>query len=498
MGVVIRQSILTSVLSYIGVAVGYVNLLYLYPKFLEPEQIGLLRTLQDAALLFTPFAVFGLGQSIIRFFPHFSSDKNLSSKFITLILTLGLFCYGLFLIVFLIFQNFFISFFKTNAASIIDYTQLILWLTFLLLFITLLEQYSRSLLNIAFPTFLREVGIRLLQGALVIVYFSGWITFQQFMVISVIIYLIALIVLALSLMRQGQLQLSLNFLEIPQVKLKEIFSFSLLSFIGTSAMILIGKMDSVMVSGMLGLDFNAVYTTAFYMATVIEVPKRAITTTASPLIARAFEKNDLVDIDRIYKKTSINQTIVGSLLLIGIWANLDNIFTIMPKGEYYQAGAVVVVIVGCGKLLDMVFGPSSEIIGLSKHYWFNLVVICILAGIVITVNAVLIPIMGLKGAAVGTVIALAVYNICKFIFVFVKLKLQPFTLATLKAMIISGLTVMVALLLPRFDQVFVDIVIRSAIITLVFSVLIIWAKCSEEINRMARAAVIAMEKWIKS
>lgn len=68
MGVVIRQSIFSSIISYVGVAIGYINLLYLYPRFLELEQIGLLRTIQDTALLMAPFAQVGLAHSILRFY----------------------------------------------------------------------------------------------------------------------------------------------------------------------------------------------------------------------------------------------------------------------------------------------------------------------------------------------------------------------------------------------------------------------------------------------
>ncbi|MFZ6014279.1 MAG: polysaccharide biosynthesis protein, partial [Bacteroidota bacterium] len=187
MGIVIRQSILTSIISYIGVAVGYVNLLYLYPKFLDAEQVGLTRTIQDAAMLLAPFATFGLGQSIIRFFPHFGNHERQAGSFISLILVLGTLTYGFFLLVFLVFQDYIMSFFNENARDILLYIGLILWLTFFLVILTLLEQYSRSLLNVAFPGFLREVGIRLLQAVLVSLYFLKFISFHQFLIWSVLI-----------------------------------------------------------------------------------------------------------------------------------------------------------------------------------------------------------------------------------------------------------------------------------------------------------------------
>jgi O-antigen/teichoic acid export membrane protein len=484
MSVVVRQSILTSLISYIGVAVGYVNLLYLYPKFLEPEQIGLMRTIQDAAMLLAPFAQFGLAQSIVRFYPHFSSERTRANTFISLILTLGVCSYGLFLIVFLSLQDNLMGFFDKNAHDILGYTNLILWLTFLLLVFALLEQYSKSLIKIAMPSFLREVGTRILQAILVSIYFLKIITFHQFLLCSILVYVIILVVLAIYLLYQANLRLNFNFQTIPKLKIREILTFSSLSFVGTSAMILIAKMDSIMVTGMIGLASNAVYTTAFYMATVIEVPKRAITNIASPLIANAFERNDILHVSTIYRKTSINQLIIGSLLLIGIWANLHNMFKLMPKGEYYQAGMYVVAIVGVGKLIDMAFGPSSEVIGLSKHYWFNLVVITLLAGLIVITNYLFIPLYGIEGAAYGSVIALVFYNLAKYIFIYVKFRIQPFTSATVKVLLIGAVVALINVFLPLFENVIVDILFRSSIITVVFGTLILLSKSSEDANRL--------------
>ena len=115
MGIVIRQSFWTSVISYIGVALGYVNLLYLYPRFLDPDQIGLLRTVQDAAILFAAFAQAGLSQTIVRYFPHYGKDRDEGQKFINLIFVLSLGAFILFSILFFLLKSNIIDFFGDNA-----------------------------------------------------------------------------------------------------------------------------------------------------------------------------------------------------------------------------------------------------------------------------------------------------------------------------------------------------------------------------------------------
>jgi O-antigen/teichoic acid export membrane protein len=248
------------------------------------------------------------------------------------------------------------------------------------------------------------------------------------------------------------------------------------------------------VSAMLGLAANAIYTTAFYVATVIEIPKRALSQITMPLISKAFEQNQIKEVANLYRKTSINQLIIGSLLLIGVWINLDNIFDLMPKGENYVLGKWVVIIVGAGKLMDMLFGPSSEIIVLSKYYRFNIVLIIILAAIVIFSNNILIPRYGIEGAAWGSAFALVTFNVIKFIFIYTKFGIQPFEWATLKVLMIGVITLLINTVVFKIDNTLIDIAFRSIIITVLFSSLILWTRASADANGIFRNLISRIRK----
>ncbi len=489
MGIVVRQSIYSSIISYAGVVIGYVNLLYLYPKYLLPEQVGLFRTIQDAAILFSPFAQFGLTQSIFRFYPQLVKDKKSSHTFISLMGLMALTGFAVFFLIFKAFETPLLAYFQDNAKEIIQYTSLILWLTLVLVMIAVLEAFSRSLLKTVVPNLLREVMARLFLSILVLLYFSEIISFNQFIIGSVLGYLLWLLILLFYLWQQGEVSLQTDFTSLDKTKFPELFKYSLLSFAGMAGMILIGKIDSMMVSAMLGFSMNAIYTTAFYMATVIEIPKRALSQIAMPLISRAFERNDLKEVASLYSKTSINQFIIGSLLLIGVWINLDNLFTLMPNGVFYGAGKWVVIIVGAGKLVDMLFGPSSEIIVLSKYYKFNIVLILILATLIIVSNNYLIPRYGIEGAAWGAAFALVSFNVTKYIFIYLKFKIQPFTSATAKVLAIALTTLLINLILFKIENTFIDIILRSGLITLIFSGLILLSNVSPEANGLFKKGV---------
>ncbi|HMJ67466.1 MAG TPA: oligosaccharide flippase family protein [Cyclobacteriaceae bacterium] len=484
MGLVVRQSIFITIVSYVGILIGYLNVLYLFPKFLDPAEVGLLRTIQDAAILFSPFAQFGLAHTMLRFYPQLVKEKANQGGFVTLILMMALGGFVIFLVVFKVFEGSILHYFDENAGAVLRYVPVILWLTFILLISGILEAYSRSLLKTVFPNLMKEVATRALLAMLVTAYFLGWLSFESFIIGTVIAYLVILISMMVYLASSKNLSFSSRFSFITKEKRKELIVYSLLSFAGSAAMIILGKIDSLMIAGLMGLKYVAVYTTGFYMASVIEIPKKALSSVAMPLISQAFEKDDIKHIHTIYQKTSLNQLIAGALLLIGVVINLDNIYDLMPRKEIYEAGRWVVILVGAGKLADMAFGPSSEIVVLSKYFWFNIILIILLAGTSIIANNILIPRYGIDGAAMSVAFAVIMFNAVKYVFILATLKIQPFNAATFIVLAIAAATVGLNYIIPDFDNIFVDLILRSGIVTVFYGAAILLTKVSPEVNQL--------------
>ena len=137
----------------------------------------------------------------------------------------------------------------------------------------------------------------------------------------------------------------------------------------------------------------------------------------------------------------------------------------------------------------MIFGPSSEIIVLSKYYGFNIILIILLAGSIVFANNLFIPAYGINGAAIGTALVLIFFNLIKFIFIWATLKMQPFGSGTVKVVLITVVAVGVNLILPKVTNVFIDIAYRSAIITIIFGVLVVLSKASSDGNRLTEKAL---------
>ena len=75
MGSIQKQAIQNTIISYLGVAIGFVNTLILQPKMLSPEELGLTRILYSTSVLIATLFPLGLNAFTIKFFPKFRNSE---------------------------------------------------------------------------------------------------------------------------------------------------------------------------------------------------------------------------------------------------------------------------------------------------------------------------------------------------------------------------------------------------------------------------------------
>ena len=76
MGIVQRNSITITILSYLGILIGYVNKILLLTNFLTEEQVGLVNILTGLAVLYAQFSALGINFSVVKFFPFFRTPDR--------------------------------------------------------------------------------------------------------------------------------------------------------------------------------------------------------------------------------------------------------------------------------------------------------------------------------------------------------------------------------------------------------------------------------------
>ncbi|NJM15064.1 MAG: hypothetical protein HC896_06525 [Bacteroidales bacterium] len=76
MTIVKKQTIQGTIVSYLGIAVGFVSTGLLQPHVLEEAQIGLLRIILAVSFLILPFASLGFNYAAAKYFPYFRDPHS--------------------------------------------------------------------------------------------------------------------------------------------------------------------------------------------------------------------------------------------------------------------------------------------------------------------------------------------------------------------------------------------------------------------------------------
>ncbi|RLD41032.1 MAG: polysaccharide biosynthesis protein [Bacteroidetes bacterium] len=480
MGIIKKQSISGTIYSYIGVILGFVTTGLLYPRIFSTEEVGLLRILVSYSLLFSNFAALGINTVTVKLFPYFRDYERKHHGFLGLALLVSTVGLIIAILTFIAFKDVILANGKAGADLFSQYFYYIVPLIISTLLFNVFDTYYRVLYNAVKGIIYKEVIQRVLILVVIILFFINEIDFHE----AVILYTIALItptiLLFFSLIYNKQLFLKIDLGFVDKKLSHEMINIGAFGILASFSGVLSMTIDSIMVERMIDLSALGIYTVTFFFGTLILVPLRTMGKISSVIIADAWRVNDLKIIDSIYKKSSISLTVIGLLLLIGIWGNIDNVFQIIPVK--YIAGKYVILFIGIASLFDIALGISPHIIVNSNHYRYLSYFLITFAILLVISNMLLIPIYGIVGAALATLVSKFIYNLIKFLFLYRTYKLQPFTYKILILYAIGIFAYVISLLLPQLENYIIDIIVRSIIITIAFAVPVYWFKISEDIN----------------
>ncbi len=477
MGTIAKQSLWNTIWLYAGMLLGYINVIILFQKFLTAEQFGVTRVLTA-----TQISLLGSDSAIIKFFPFFRNEEKKHHGF--LLVMFGVSAIGTLLVAvaLILLRDGITSFYIEKSSLFVDYYYLIIPMTVFLVAQQILSLYLVANYKSVFQTFVREVFIRLIHAALLFAYYYQLINFHSFVFLFVLSYAVSSIILVIYTFFIGQLHLKPNLAVFTKDKTKEIADYSLFTILSGISGKLTSNIDILMIGALCtnGLSDVSLYVICLYISTVITIPGRSIGMVSIAAISDAWKKNDLELINKIYHKTSLNQILFGFLIFILLWINIDNIFNIIP--QKYEAGKYIVLFLGLGKLFDTSLGLNGGIINTSKYYRYTTYFLLVMAIFIAVSNLMLIPFYQVKGAAIATALTLFVFNILKLVFLWHKFKIQPFRLNTLWLLLIGLVVLSLNYWLPTFQNIYIDIIVRSSFISLAYILPVYYFKISSDLN----------------
>ena len=480
MGIVVNQSYKNIIIISIALVIGGVNTLYFYPVFLKAEYYGLVVFLLATSNLLQPLISFGSQHTIIKYFSSYNSAKEkdifMSSIIFLPILTIIPICY---LVV--QFHDIIASFLSLKNPIIESYVWVIFLVAFATSYFEVFYSWARVQLKSVFGNFLKEIYPRVSIFILLLLVFFDIISKENFVwYLTGFYYLRLLIMIAYSL----KLYTPNFYFKLP-VNTKQILSYSIYIFLAGSAASILIDIDKFMIPQKEAISQTAFYAVAVFIATVVEIPGRALFQIVNPLVAKALNTNNFTELKMLYKESSLNLLIISGLFFLLINLNIVPFYELMDNPSYGTA-VWVVLMISLSKLILMSFGCGPAILATSKFYKITLPFSIGMALSVYFLNDYLIDLMGINGAALSTLVVVAVFTFLKIIYLKSKLNLSPYSFNSVKTLLIIGSLFLIFENISFPFKGISLIIINSLIIGLVYTLVVYYSNLSGTLNKFLR------------
>ena len=486
MGIIQKQGVKSSFFIMIGFLIGAVNLLVLFPMFFSKNDQGLVRAMLDIGATLSVFCTLGTLPVIYKFYPfynHYLGPKKNELPFITLII--NLIGFSLLLIIGWQQKDFIIR--KLGKSpSLAQYFNYVYPYTFFLLIFYWLEAFAWGLRKGVYSNFLRETLIRILTTLLIIAFGLKYIDLVGFLTLFSLLYVIPSLLLLINLIQSKQF--SFKSLQISNVtkRLKgKMFSFALFVFAGQFFNLLARTNDTFMIVGLRGLSDAGIFAIATYVSAILEIPQRSLNSISIPVLASSWKNKDFANIKHVYHKSVSNLLAIGLLLFGLIWLNTDNLIAFLNWVSHKEAGGYdaigkLIFILGLAKLIDLATGVNSQIIGTSNFWKFDFYTNLFYILLSLPLNYYLIKNYNLEGLAYSNLIALTLYNSIRFLFLYKKFKLQPYTYKHGLFLLLSIGLILLVHQIPTANNILANILLQSTVFVLSFYLLVSWINPAPE------------------
>lgn len=487
-----KQSIYSSIFIYLGFAIGAFNVLFLFPKFFTKEEFGLTRILVDIALILSTLCTAAAVPVGLKFNPYFRyyqpGKKNdlISVVTFTVILSCVLLWVSSPLLEPLIIRKF-----GYRSPLLVEYVHLIAPITLSYSLLILMEVFAWNSGKVIASSFMKELFYRTIVLIAILCWIGGLFSnFEQFIGVYAYLYFPPVILLVLIINKAEPFRFTFTLSKLTKRLYSVMMKFGTAYFLSALLNIIAKTNDTLIIASQStgGLADAAIFTIATYMITVMDVPQRSMIAAATPEIANAWKHKDMQKLDRLYKKTALNLLIFAAVIL-GL-VILGTPLMIRILGDGYAGLPFLMFTLGIGKLIDLGTGLNSQILQLSKHWKVDLFTNMFFVILSVLLNYFLTRSFGIYGTAIGSVVAILLYNSVRFIFIKKIYNLQPFSWRNGLVLGITLLLVVSLWLIPVKENQWVFIPLKMILFSSIYAFVIIRFNVSDDLTDLYRQIII--------
>lgn len=487
MGIVLRQAAANTAVTYFGFAIGAVNTLFLYTTFLEKLEYGIVQFLLSGAAILMPFLALGLNNTLIRFFSGYTDERQ-RQEFLTFVLLVPIVIMVLASLGFWLGYDYIANVFLEKNKAVRPYLGFLLligiFMAYFEIFYAWVKVYMRSIIG----NLISEVLVRVIVMTALILVHLDIISKHEFFYSLTLAYGLQFVFMMLYAFKVKRPVLRFS---LPN-NTRELFYYSVFTIMSGGIAVMLIEFDKQILAWFGYNEKNAEYAVGIFIATVIAVPSRAMLQIVQPITAKLMAEGKYDELDVVYKKSAITLQYFGGLIMLCIFANIHQMYLVIP-GKY-ESGTMTVFLIGLSKFFDVMLGNNNAIILNTRYYRVVLLFGVMLVVMMVVLNLVFIPMYGITGSALATLISVIFYNTVKLFFVVRKTGMYPFTAKTWTSLgIISALF----LLFYFWDFSFhplVNIVLKSGLIALLYVSINHYFEISADVNDLIGKSIAKVRR----
>jgi O-antigen/teichoic acid export membrane protein len=390
------------------------------------------------------YAVAGLGMPgyILKFFPYYKSHlKDKENDQLTWALSVATVGFVFVVLAGIVFKDILVDKIFNNSPQLLQYYYWTFPFGFGYTLFAVLEPYAWQHNRSAFTNFLKEVLFRFLVTILILL--TTWKLikeFDSFIILYSFLYIAIVLIFLFHLYRRKQLYFRFSVSRVTRRFFRKIVS--LVTFIWSGGLVLnvATVFDTIIIAAVLpnGMAALAPFLLAQNITSLIQAPQRAVISASVGTLSKSWKEKNYKKIHTIYHRSSINQLIFASAMFCLIWLNFtDGIYTFHLQ-EAYLVAQWPFFFLGLTRVIDMGTGVNSQIIGTSTFWRFEFTSGLILLTLMLPLNWQLTRYLGILGPAISNLVSFSIYNLVRYLFLWNKFKMQPFTWKSLYTVVLAA------------------------------------------------------------
>nr|WP_294900905.1 hypothetical protein [uncultured Pedobacter sp.] len=484
---IIKQSLKTSFINYIGILLGAFFTLYLTPKYLTTDFNGLYRLLLEYSSIVAIYFHFGIPTIINKYYFQIFKENSTSKGFdffVFFVPAIMLISFGL------------IAFFnrkaivtliasKEDANLLYKYIFFLFPLIFSFAYFLILEAYSAVLGDIVFVNIFKNIVLKIFNIVSILCYILTKNFAVSLYIVSVgAVVSVTAVLFKVLYLKKFKIDLRPSFLFLRANNLKvDFWRFMSYLVFSNITVFLVSKIDIFFVGKYTDLSQLAFYATATYFVTLLLVPYSAVLNISFPSIAKSYFNKEIDVLKKLVVTNSIYGFSLALYVFLMVWINIDFIYVLIPNGNAYSAGKYVFLILGIGRLADISIGSIGQLLTVSKSYVFTLYSSVIISIVSVILGYYLTKSFGIYGSASAISFCIVLSVIYQLIIVRWKIGVTPYNSNFLRLLFIFPIILVVNLLINSLvESNFLSFLLKSSLSTGIFFGYMWYFKISEEIN----------------